>query len=102
MNLTGLLFGFILSLFPLIILFRVFRGTFLFIENPYMKGALMGFLLWGSIARLFQLDAAYGVLGILESESGGALVALLYSSIHGFISAGIAVGALSGKLGKKQ
>ena len=102
MNLTGLLFGFILSLFPVIILFRIFKGKFLFIENPYMKGALMGFLLWACIALLFYLDAVYSFLGILESESGPSLVALLSSSIHGFITGGLAVGALSGKFGKKE
>ncbi len=45
MNLFGILFGFIFSIFPLIILARIFKGKFLFISNPYMKGALMGFIL---------------------------------------------------------
>jgi hypothetical protein len=101
MNFKGILFGFILSLFPLIFLFRIFRGKFLFVVNPYMKGALMGFLLWVLIAFLFYIDASYGIVGLLEGESGPALLALLTSSIHGFITAGIAVGAFSKRLEDK-
>jgi len=101
MNFKGILFGFILSLFPLIFLFRIFRGKFLFVANPYMKGALMGFLLWVLIAFLFYIDAVYGIIGLLEGESGPALLALLTSSIHGFITAGIAVGALSKRIEDK-
>ena len=97
MDFKGIVFGFFLSLLPLIILFKLFRGKFLFVSNPYMKGALMGFLLWLVFALMFYIDAATGIIGILEKESGAALFLLLTSSIHGFITAGIVVGAFTKK-----
>jgi hypothetical protein len=99
MDFKGIVFGFFLSLFPLIILFKLFRGKFLFVSNPYMKGALMGFLLWLAFALMFYIDAATGIIGILKKESGAALFLLLTSSIHGFITAGIVVGAFTKKWG---
>ena len=98
MSWKGIVFGFFLSLFPIIILFKIFRGRFLFVSNPYMKGALMGFVLWLLCYLLFYIDAVSGAIGILRSESGPSLFALLTSSIQGFITAGIVVGAFSGKL----
>jgi hypothetical protein len=98
MNWKGIVFGFFLSLFPIIILFKIFRGRFLFVSNPYMKGALMGFVLWLLCYLFFYIDAVSGAIGILSSESGFALFALLTSSIQGFITAGIVVGAFSKKL----
>jgi|WetSurMetagenome_2_1015567.scaffolds.fasta_scaffold363946_2 hypothetical protein len=97
MNWKGIVFGFFLSLFPVFILFKIFKGRFLFVSNPYMKGALMGFVLWLICALLFYIDAVSGAIGILRSESGPALFALLTSSIQGFITAGIVVGAFSKK-----
>jgi len=98
MNWKGIVFGFFLSLFPIIILFKIFRGRFLFVSNRYMKGALMGLVLWLLCYLLFYIDAVSGAIGILSSESGFALFALLTSSIQGFITAGIVVGAFSNKL----
>ena len=98
MNWKGIVFGFFLSLFPIIILFKIFRGRFLFVSNRYMKGALMGFVLWLLCYLVFYIDALTGAIGILRSESGFALFALLTSSIQGFITAGIVVGAFSKKL----
>lgn len=76
------------------VLFRLFRGRFLFVTNPYLKGALMGFLLWVVIAVLFYFDGVTGFLGILNTESGFAVFSLFTSSLHGFLTAGILVGAL--------
>ena len=98
MNWKGIIFGFFLSLFPIILLFKIFRGRFLFVSNRYMKGALIGFVLWLLCYLLFYIDAVTGAIGILRSESGLALFALLTSSIQGFITAGIVVGAFSKKL----
>ena len=93
MNWKGIVIGFFLSLFPIIVLFKIFRGRFLFASNPYLKGALMGFVLWLICALFFYIDAITGAIGILRSESGPSLLALLTSSIQGFITAGIVVGA---------
>jgi hypothetical protein len=98
MNWKGIVFRFFLSLFPVLLLFKIFWGRFLFVSNPYMKGALMGFVLWMICALLFYIDAAYGGIGILSTESGPALLAMLTSSIQGFITAGVVVGAFSKKL----
>ena len=97
MSFKGLLFGFFLSFLPLFILFRALKGKFLFIENPFLRGALLGFALWLAIAAIFYIDARTSFFGILESESGLALFALITSSIHGFITAGLVVGVFSKK-----
>jgi len=74
------------------LLFRVFRGRFLFVTNPYLKGTLMGLVLWAVIAVLFYLDGLTGFIGILHSESGFAVFSLFTSSLHGFLTAGLVVG----------
>ncbi|MEW6053057.1 MAG: hypothetical protein AB1552_04595 [Nitrospirota bacterium] len=102
MNIFRILFGLIFSIFPLIILARFYRGRFLFITNPYMKGGLMGFLLWLFIALLFYIDAVYGILGMLEGEQGHAFFSLFMSSVHGFITGGVIIGAFHKKLGWKR
>jgi hypothetical protein len=85
-------------LFPVFLLLKKFRGRFLFVSNPCMKGALMGFVLWLVCVLFFYIDAKYGVIGILRSESGPSFFALLTSSVQGFITAGIIIGAFSKKL----
>lgn len=100
MDLKSIFFGFVLSLFPLMVLFRVFRGKFLFVTNPYLKGALMGIVLWVVIAVLFYLDGITGFIGILHSESGFAVFSLFTSSLHGFLTAGLVVGAFFRKTAK--
>lgn len=98
MDLKGLAFGFFLSLFPLIILARIFKGKFLFVSNRFLKGALLGFLLWLLIALIFYIDAVSGLLGILGTEGGAAFFLTHTSSLQGFITAGIVAGVFSKKL----
>ena len=89
--LRGFLLGFVLALFPVIILFKVFKNKFLGIEHLYLKGAMMGFLVWGTSMSLMMLDVQTGAIGYVQTDSGMALMSLLLSSSHGFITCGIAV-----------
>lgn len=90
------LFGLLISLFPVYLCFKIFRGKFLLVENRYMKGALFGFLLWVLVNVLFSVEARYGFLGIFGA-TGGEVILLFSSPLvsWGFISGGLLIGAVS-------
>lgn len=95
-HLVYFFFGLLVSLFPVYLCLKIFRGRFLFVENRFMKGALFGFLLWVLVNVLFSLEARYGFVGILGGKGGEVM--LLFSSpvvSWGFISGGLLMGAVS-------
>jgi len=94
----ALLFGLIAGFFPLFLFFRFYKGKLLFIENSYIKGAVLGFLLWGLINLFLYIEARYDLFGLLEGEEGFGTMMLLTSSLPGFITAGLAAVFASGKL----
>jgi len=98
MTIMALLLGLIAGFFPMFFFFRFYKGKLLFIENPYMKGALLGFLLWGVINVFLYFEARYSLVGLLAGEEGFGTMILLTSSLPGFITAGIAAAFVSQKL----
>lgn len=98
MTIMALLFGLIVGFFPMFFFFRFYKGKLLFIENPYMKGALLGFLLWAVINILLYFEARYNFFGLLAGEEGFGTMILFTSSLPGFITAGIAAAFVSQKL----
>ena len=84
--------GFLVGIFPLMGLFRLFRDRrFVGITHPYLKGAFMGFLVWISAGVVMYLDLRYEIIGFMHEESGGALIPLYTNSHFGFITSGLAV-----------
>jgi hypothetical protein len=98
MTIMALLFGLIAGFFPMFFFFRFYKGKVLFIENTYMKGALLGFLIWVVINILLYFEARYNLVGVLAGEEGFGTMILLTSSLPGFITAGIAAAFASQKL----
>jgi hypothetical protein len=102
MNIWGFFLGLIIGVFPLLLIFKFVKGNFLFIVNPYIKGAVFGVLLWGSINLFLYLEAKYNMLGLMRGEEGLSTMVLLTSSLQGFITAGLIAAFISVKLLKKK
>jgi hypothetical protein len=98
MTIMAVLFGLIAGFVPLFLFFRFYKGKLLFIENPYVKGAFLGFLLWALINVLLYIDARYNLVGLFAGEEGFGTMMLITSSLPGFITAGLAAAFLSQKL----
>lgn len=98
MTIMALLFGLIAGFFPMFFFFRFYKGKVLYIENPYMKGALLGFMIWVVVNVLLYFEARYNLFGLLAGEEGFGTMILLTSSLPGFITAGIAAAFASQKL----
>ena len=98
MTIMALLFGLIAGFFPMFFFFRFYKGKVLFIENTYMKGALLGFLIWVVVNVLLYFDARYNLVGVLAGDEGFGTMILLTSSLPGFITAGIVAAFASQKL----
>lgn len=97
MTILGSLLGLIAGFFPLFLFFKFYKGKLFFIEHPYMKGALLGFLLWVVIIVLLYVEARFNLAGLLAGEEGFSTMVLLTSSLPGFITAGIAAAFVSQK-----
>ncbi len=102
MNLWGFFLGLIIGIFPLLFILRVLKGKFLFVVNPYIKGAIFGFLLWGMINVFLYIEAKYNMFGLMSREEGFSTMVLLTSSLQGFITAGIIAAFISVKLLKNK
>jgi len=102
MSFNGFLLGFLVSILPLIVLLRIFRGKFLFTEQPMTKGALMGFLLWLVAVIIVLVDTSFNVIGFMREETGPALAGMIFASHAGFITAGIVLAFMLEKVTKKQ
>ena len=100
MTIWSFLVGLLLGIIPLLLILRSFRGKFLFISNPYIKGALFGFLLWTIINVCLYLEARYEIFGLLRGEEGLSSMVLVTSSLQGFITAGLLAALISNKLWK--
>ena len=86
----ALLFGLIAGFFPLFLFFRFYKGKLLFIKNSYIKGAVLGFLLWVLINLFLYIEARFNFFGLLAGEEGFGTMMLLTSSLPGFITSGLA------------
>jgi len=102
MTIMALLFGLIAGFLPMFFFFRFYKGKVLYIENPYMKGALLGFMIWVVVNVLLYFEARYNLFGLLAGEEGFGTMILLTSSLPGFITAGIAAAFASRKLQPRQ
>lgn len=91
MHLWAFVIGFMVALFPVIAMMALFKGRFLWINHPYMKGALMGFLTWIAAGLIMHFDLKYNVIGFMHKASSGSLLALYPEAHFGFITSGLAV-----------
>lgn len=90
--LWGFITGFLVGLFPLMLLYRIFKErNFIGIAHPYLKGAFMGFLVWITAGLIMYLDLRFSFIGFMHAETGGALIPLYTNSHFGFITSGIAI-----------
>jgi hypothetical protein len=102
MNIWALVLGLIVGVFPLILILTAFRGKFLFVTNPYIKGAIFGFLLWTAINVLIYSEIRYNMLGLIGIEEGFATIVMFTSSLQGFITAGLVAAFISVHIWKKK
>ncbi len=102
MNIWSFLLGLIVGIFPLIFILRVFPGKFLFVTNPYIKGAIFGFLLWSFINIFVFFEARYNLIGLTDTEMGFSTIVILTSSLQGFITAGLVAAFISARVWKKK
>jgi len=87
MTLWGILVGLILGFIPIMYLLKVRRLRF--VENPYLRGVILGAGLWLLLYLVLYIEARYSVLGFLEGEQGFGTMMILSSSLQGFLTAGI-------------
>ncbi|MDA8432036.1 MAG: hypothetical protein M0Z60_03625 [Nitrospiraceae bacterium] len=99
MNLWGFLVGLVLGVLPVLLL-KVFKGKLLFVENAYIKGALLEFLPWIGVNVFLYLEARYDPFGLLKDDEGLSTMVVLTSSVQGFITAGLLAAFVSKKIGK--
>lgn len=90
MSLLPLLFGLVVSFFPVMLCLRLSGGKFLVITNTYFAGALYGFWLWGLLMLAIYLDVRFEPIGIANSEQGTALISITTASVRGFLLGGLA------------
>ncbi len=102
MTVWGFLAGFLIGIFPLALLLKLFTGKVFFIENSYVKGALFGFFLWVLINLALYLEMKYSAIGLLSTEAGFGTIAVFTSSLQGFITAGLAAAFISKRFGRKK
>lgn len=101
MSFNGFLLGFLVSILPLIIMLRIFKGRFMFTEQPLLKGALMGFMLWMASVLIIMADAWWEIVGVMQKETGPALAGMVFASHAGFITAGIVLSLMLERVTKK-
>ena len=87
MTLWGILVGLILGFFPITYLLTVRRLRF--VENAYLRGALLGAGLWLLLYIVLYMEARFSFTGILERGEGFGTMMVLSSSLQGFLTAGI-------------
>jgi hypothetical protein len=102
MNIWGFLFGLIIGIFPLMLIFKFFKGKFLFFTNPYIKGAASGFLLWSITNVFIYFEARYNVFGLISMEEGFGTIVIVTSSLQGFITAGLVAAFISIRILRKK
>ena len=102
MNIWAFLMGLIIGVFPLMLIMKFFKGKFLFVANPYIKGAIFGFLLWSVINVFLYFEIRYNIFGLLGSEEGFSTVVIFTSSLQGFITAGLVAAFISIHILKKR
>lgn len=100
MSLFPFFFGLVAGFFPVLLLLKLSGGRFFIITNTYFAGALYGFWLWALLMLAFYLDATYALVGYAGSERGIGLIAVLTSSIRGFIAGGVAAALIWKKVFK--
>jgi hypothetical protein len=98
MNLWGFLVGLIVGFLPILLILKLMKGKLLFIENTYIKGAVLGFFLWCVVNVFLYFEVRYDVFGLLRGEEGFATMVIFTSSLQGFITAGLLASFISKKL----
>lgn len=94
MDLLTFFFGFIIAVLGALLLLKVAKGRFFIIDNAYFAGALYGFWLWVFLTLLLYLDLRFDLVGVANGEQGSGLIAVLTSSIRGFVVGGLAAGLI--------
>jgi hypothetical protein len=102
MNIWAFLLGLIIGVFPLMFILKVFKGKFLFVTNPYIKGAIFGFLIWSVINVFIYFEVRYNMFGLIGMEEGFGTIVMFTSSLQGFITAGLVAAFLSIHIWKKK
>ncbi|TFG36714.1 MAG: hypothetical protein E4H45_00465 [Nitrospirales bacterium] len=102
MNIWAFLLGLIIGVFPLMLIFKFFKGKFLFVTNPYIKGAMFGFLLWSVINVFVYFEARYNMFGLVSMEEGFGTIVIVTSSLQGFITAGLVAAFISIRMLKNK
>jgi hypothetical protein len=102
MTIWGFLVGLFLGIIPLLLVLKFFKGRFLFIVNPYIKGALLGFILWCVIISVLYFETRFGIFGFLDGDEGFRSMLLITSSSHGFITAGLLAALVTKTLWKDR
>jgi hypothetical protein len=102
MNIWAFLLGLIIGVLPLMLMMKFFKGKFLFVANPYIKGTIFGFLLWSVINIFIYFEVRYNMFGLLSSEEGFSTVVMFTSSLQGFITAGLVAAFISQHMWKKK
>lgn len=102
MNIWAFFLGLIIGVFPLMLILKVFKGKFMFVTNPYIKGALFGFLLWNVINIFIYFEFRYNMFGLIDMEEGFGTIVMLNSSLQGFITAGLVAAFISTHMWKKK
>lgn len=101
MNIWAFLLGLIIGVFPLMLILKFFKGKFLFFTNPYIKGALFGFLIWSVINVFVYFEARFNMFGLIRMEEGFGTIVIVTSSLQGFITAGLVAAFISIHMLKK-
>jgi hypothetical protein len=102
MNIWAFLLGLMIGVFPLMLIMKFFKGKFLSIANPYIKGAIFGFLLWCVINVFIYFEVRYNMFGLLGMEEGFGTIVIFTSSLQGFITAGLVAAFISLHMWKKK
>jgi hypothetical protein len=102
MNVWAFLLGLIIGVFPIMLIFKFFKGKFLFVTNPYIKGALFGFLIWSVINVFIYFEARYNIFGLISMEEGFGTIVIVTSSLQGFITAGLVAAFISIRMLNKK
>lgn len=87
MTFWGFFVGLIIGTLPIMYLLKIRR--FRFVENPFIRGVILGAGLWLLIYALMFIEVRLSLLGIFEGEQGFASMMILASSLQGFLTAGI-------------
>ena len=102
MNIWGFLAGLVAGIVPILLCLRALGPRRFIFGSPYLKGALIGIVIWVVLNALLYIEASHDFLGILRGAEGLGTMVIVTSSLQGFITSGLAAALISEKLLKKK